>query len=107
MGGSIFARVFQSSNLVTVGVLDLTGSENGLWSEQCQKGKAQMATVRILLDNPESWRVDAAILGSNEDRFTPHDSKLVDHRQGRALEVELPLVDGWAVIRVTPKDDLA
>jgi dextranase len=107
VGGSIFARVFQGSNLVTVGVLDLTGSENGLWSEQSQNGVAQMATVRVLLDDPESWRVDAAILGLNEDRFTPHDSKLVEHRQGRALEVELPLIDGWAVIRMTLGNDLA
>lgn len=104
-GGSLFARVFHDENLVTVGVLDLSGSDNGLWSEQSGRGEVEMATIRVLLANPESWRVEAAILGVNADRFTPHESTLVDHRQGRALEVKLPLVDGWSVVRVTPKND--
>ncbi len=107
LGGKIFARVFQSTDLVTVGVLDLTGSDGGLWSESSRKGEAEMVTTRVLLDNPEQWDVDAAILGSNDDRFTPRESTVVDHRQGRALEVELPLAGGWAVIRMTPKHDRA
>lgn len=106
-GGSVFARVFHDTNLVTVGVLDLTGSDNGLWSEPCRKGEVERVVIRVLLDHPEEWRVDAAILGMNRDRFTPLESTLVDHRQGRALEVEVPLEDGWAVIRMTPRDDLA
>jgi dextranase len=106
VGGGVFARVFQANDLVTVGVLDLTGSDNGLWAEQSRRGEVRVATVRVLLDKPEKWRVDAAVLGSNGDRFAPISSMMVEHRQGRALEIELPLVDGWSVVRVTPKNDV-
>lgn len=105
VGGFLFARVFHDTDLVTVGVLDLTGSENGLWSESSRRGEVRFATVHVLVDDPEGWCVDAAILGMDGDRFTPHDVKVIDHRQGRALQVELPLVDGWAVIRMTPRNE--
>ena len=103
VGGAIFTRVCHGSGVVTVGVLDLTGSERGLWSEQSGPGKAESVTVRILLDCPENWRVDVATVGVRGDKFTPLHSTVVTHRQGRALEAEVALADGWAIVRAVPK----
>jgi dextranase len=102
-GGSVFARVVHGVNVVTVGVLDLTGSEKGLWSEQSSPGQARAVTVRVLLENPENWRADTAVLGVDGDRFSSRDARVVEHRQGRALEMEVPLGEGWAVVRLTAK----
>jgi hypothetical protein len=55
--------------------------------------------VRVLVDDPMYWRVEAAVLGASDERFSQILSREVPHRQGRALEVELPLVDGWSVLR--------
>jgi dextranase len=100
VGGTLFARVVHAEGLVTVGVLDLTGSENGRWSEPTQRGGVTSVTVRVLLDHPGSWKTAAAVLGAPSDRFAQISSTEVAHRQGRALEVELPLVSGWSVLRL-------
>jgi dextranase len=101
VGGALFARVVHSEGRVTVGLVDLTGSENGRWSEPTPKGSLSSATVRVLLDHPQRWRADAAVLGAGGDRFAPLPAREVPHRQGRALEVDLPLVGGWSVLRMT------
>jgi hypothetical protein len=101
MGGSVFARVVHGEDVISVGVIDLTGSENAKWSESTPAGMLDQVTVRVLLDNPESWRADAAVLGAQNGRFAPIASAVVSHRQGRALEVELPLVEGWSVLRLS------
>jgi dextranase len=100
VGGALFARVVHAEGLVTVGVVDLTGSTNGRWSEPTERGSVSSATVRVLLDHPESWETSAAVLGAHDDRFAPVYAKEVPHRQGRALEVELPIVSGWSVLRL-------
>jgi dextranase len=100
LGGAIFARVVQSKGLIAVGVIDLTGSANGRWSEPTEKGNILSVTVRILLDDLTGWCVEAAVLGAQDERFTSIHSSEVSHRQGRALEVELPLVGGWSVLRL-------
>ncbi len=100
LGGAVFARVIQSPDRVTVGVVDLTGSANGKWSEPTQKGTVSSVTLRVLLDNPERWHADAAVLGADDGRFTPLATRVVQHRFGPALEVRLPLVEGWSVLRV-------
>jgi hypothetical protein len=100
VGGSVFARVVHGQDLIGIGVVDLTGSENAKWSELTAAGKLSKVTVRVLLDRPESWRADAAVLGTLGGRFSPINSVVVSHRQGRALEVEIPLVEGWSVLRL-------
>lgn len=100
LGESIFARVVQAEGLVTVGVLDLTGSPNGRWSEPTEKGEVSRVMIRVLVADPAKWDVEAAVLGAPEERFRSIRSREVPHRQGRALEVELPLVDGWSVLRL-------
>ncbi len=104
VGGSVFARVFHAKGRVTVGVVDLTGSENGRWSEPTAKGSVSSVVIRVLLDHPEDWQVTAAVLGDQGDRFAPIPGKEVAHRQGRAVEVELPLVSGWSVLRLQMRE---
>jgi dextranase len=100
LGGTLFARVAHTESSVVVGIVDLTGSEHGSWSECTAPGRVRRATVTVLVDHTDAWRCDAAILGRAEGRFTEIASHPVGHRQGRALQVELPLVDGWSVLRV-------
>lgn len=100
VGGALFARVVHAEGLITVGVVDLTGSANGRWSELTDKGSVSSATVRVLLDRPDRWETSVAVLGANDDRFTRAIAKEVPHRQGRALEVELPLASGWSILRL-------
>lgn len=100
VGGAIFARVVHAEGLVSVGVLDLTGSSHGRWSEPTERGGVSSVTVRVLLDHPDSWQASAAVLGARGDRFAPILCKEVPHRQGRALEAELPIVSGWSVLRL-------
>lgn len=100
VGGSVFARVTHGEGYIAVGVLDLTGSANGRWTEPTSRGAVSSVTAKILVDHPGDWHVEVAVLGSHDDRFTPMASIEVDHRQGRALQVELPLVDGWSVLRL-------
>jgi dextranase len=104
-GASVFARVNSGPDLVTVGVLDLTGSENGKWSEPTRRGTVTNVTVRILLDNPSAWTTSAAVLGARDEHFVPVHSVVVAHRQGRALEVSLPVMSGWSVLRVRRGDE--
>ena len=53
VGGALFARVVHAEGRVTVGVVDLTGSQTGRWSEPTEKGSASSVTLRVLLDHPE------------------------------------------------------
>ena len=55
---------------------------------------------KVLLDHPDRWQASAAVLGAYGDRFASVYAKEVSHRQGRALEVELPIVSGWSILRL-------
>jgi hypothetical protein len=100
LGGCVFARVVMLDDIIGVSVVDLTGSENAKWSEPATRGRIEVVTVDVLVDTAQRWRVEAAILGENGGRFSVVDSEDVAHRQGRALRVRLPLVDGWSVLRL-------
>jgi dextranase len=104
IGGALFARVNSAPDLVTVGVLDLTGSENGKWSEPTTVGGINNVTVRVLVDDPDRWTSSAAVLGARDEHFVAIQSSVVAHRQGRALEVTLPLISGWSVLRLSRGD---
>jgi dextranase len=104
IGGSLFARVVHAPECVTVGLIDLTGSTDGMWSESSAAGSLTQATVRVLVDRPENWRAAAAVLGAADEHFAALASRVVSHRQGRALEVDVPLVGGWSVLRLTNRD---
>ncbi len=100
VAGSLFARVVHATDIVTVGVLDLTGSEHGEWSEPTAHGSVSDVTIRVLVDHPDEWSSSTAVLGAGNEHFVSVPPVVVAHRQGRALEVALPLVKGWSVLRL-------
>lgn len=101
IGQSVFARVVHGKDYIAVGIIDLTGSEHGRWSEPTRKGTIRSVTVRVHVGHPDQWRCDAAVLGASDDGFAPVPAREVSHRWGRALEVQVPLVAGWSILRVS------
>ena len=101
LGGGVFARVVRTDDCIAVGVVDLTGSPNGSWSEPTAVGRCQSVRARVLLDEPASWKADVAVLGRSGDRFTPVPFTVVEHREGHAAQLEVPLGLGWSVLRMT------
>ena len=101
LGGTVFAWVVRTDDCIAVGIVDLTGSVNGSWSEPTAPGRCQSVRARVLLDEPESWSADIAVLGRSGDRFTRVPFTVVEHREGRAAELEVPLGSGWSVLRMT------
>ncbi|MGA3218498.1 MAG: glycoside hydrolase family 66 protein [Acidimicrobiales bacterium] len=101
VGGALFARVVRSEDCVAVGVLDLTGSAHGSWSEPTAPGRCRSVRARLLLQAPEHWDAAVATLGRAGDRFVPVPVTEAEHREGRAVEVEVPLEAGWSVLRMT------
>lgn len=81
-------------------MLDLSGSAHGSWSEPCAEGSCRSVTVRVLVQDLDQWTVAAAVLGRGEDRFARIGYSVVDHREGRAIEVQLPVQSGWSVLRL-------
>lgn len=59
--------------------------------------------MRILRDRPERWEAAGAVLGHRDGRFVPLGARTVEHREGLALEVELPVVSGWSILRLVPR----
>ena len=100
-GNGVLARVVHAHGRVSVGVLDLTGSARGRWDEPTSPGRLRSVTVRILTGRPEQWSAAAAVLGAEDEHFVGRPSKVVPHRWGRAIEVELPVVEGWSVLRLS------
>lgn len=100
VGGAAFARVVHGEGWLAVSVLDLTGSQDGRWTEPTQAGSLSSVSLRILLDHPDNWIAEAAVLGANGDRFMPIGTREISHRQGRAVYLGLPLVSGWSVLRL-------
>ena len=103
VGGALFVRVVRSSGLVSVGVIDLTGSANGSWSEPTLPGRCMAARIRVLLESPGEWEAAVASLGSGRGRFVRTPFTVVSHREGLAAEVEVPMASGWSVLRLTRK----
>jgi dextranase len=100
-GGTVFGRVVRSDDCIAVGIVDLSGSVNGSWSEPTAVGRCQSVRARVLLDEPERWHADVAVLGRSGDRFTAVSFSVVEHREGHAAELEVPLGSGWSVLRIT------
>ncbi len=100
VGGALFARVVRADDCVAVAVVDLSGSGHGLWSEPTEPGTCRSVRVRVLLPGPDRWEASAAVLGMGGDRFRPMPFTVVEHREGRAVQVELPIRSGWSVLRL-------
>jgi len=104
-GGALPARVVRSADYVAVGVVDLTGSQHGRWSEPTSAGRCRSVQVRALVPEPERWSAAAAVLGRAADRFAPLPMNVIEHREGRAVEVKVPVVAGWSVLRLLRRRD--
>lgn len=96
----LFVRVARHDDWVAVSLVDLTGSASGSWSAPTAAGSLSVAKVQLLVPRPDDWAAEAAVLGAGADRFAPLDARIVPHREGRAVEVDVPLVDGWSVLRL-------
>ncbi|HXW81564.1 MAG TPA: glycoside hydrolase family 66 protein [Acidimicrobiales bacterium] len=101
VGGALFARVVHGPDRLAVGVVDLSGSSHGLWSVPTGEGRCRSVRVRALVDEPgEGWDASAAVVGRAGGRFVPLHFTVVEHRQGRAVQVDLPVDAGWSVLRL-------
>lgn len=101
VGGALFARVARSERCVSVGIVDLSGSQEGRWSEGTLPGRCNEASAKVLLGHPKDWQAAVAVLGRNSGRFVPVPYDVVGHREGLAAEVRVPIVAGWSVLRFT------
>ncbi len=104
-GGAVCARVVRHRDCVAVSVLDLTGSQSGSWQEPTRPGRCRRVTITVLLDQPGRWVAAAAVLGQDGDRFGPVPVTQRPHREGTAIEIEVPVADGWSVLRLTRAGD--
>ncbi len=100
VGRSLFTRVLRGTDTIAVSMLDLSGSSDGSWSEGTAAGTCTRARVTALVQEPERWRASAAVLGKGDGRFAPIPLQTAGHREGRALIAEVPIVDGWSVLRL-------
>lgn len=100
IGQAVFGRVVRADDWIAVAIVDLSGSANGRWSEPTSPGRCRAVVGRLLLDRPELWSAEVAVLGQDGDHFVPVPLKVVDHREGLAAQVEVPVVAGWSVLRM-------
>lgn len=104
VGGALFTRVVRAAQTIVVSMIDLSGSRDGSWSEGTAPGICDAATVTALVDQPERWRASVAVHGRDEGRFAPVELGVGRHREGRAITCEVPIVDGWSVLRMENKE---
>ena len=100
LGGSLFVRVRRGPEGVVVGLLDLSGSRHGSWSEPSEAGVPRVVEVSVLVERPEKWSAQAAILGLGESRFEVIDTEIGQMREGRSVVCRLAIAEGWSVLRL-------
>lgn len=101
VGGGLFGRVVHSDDAYAISLLDLTGSADGSWGSPTEPGTCREATITLLVDAPEQWSVEAAVLGDNSGRFHAIGHRERPHREGRAMEIHVPVISGWTVVRAS------
>jgi dextranase len=100
IGGSLYARVRRSQDSVVVSLIDLSGSHDGSWLSGTPRGDCDGANITVLVDMPEQWDVEAAVLGVDGGRFSTVTNSIVAHREGRAIACAVPIIDGWSIVRL-------
>jgi dextranase len=100
VGGVLFARVVHHGDTTIVSLLDLTGSSDGSWASPTLPGSCRQVTITMLVNTPELCSVEAAVLGIGGGRFHPVSHVETAHREGRAIQIDVPLIAGWSVVRV-------
>lgn len=101
VGGALFARVFRSDDVVVVSLLDLTGSTDGSWSQGTAPGTCTLADVSVLVELPDQWHAEVALLGRDEGRFAPVELGETLLREGKGRTCSVPVNGGWSVLRLT------
>jgi dextranase len=104
VGGALFTRIVRDANTIVVSLIDLSGSSNGSWLEGTAAGGCKTAAVAVLVEQPERWRACVAVLGRDAGRFVPVELEEASHREGRAVNCEVPIVDGWSVLRLESRE---
>lgn len=99
-GGVLFTRVRHTPDSIVVSMLDLSGSRDGSWSAGSRAGTCSSAVVTALVERPERWSAHTAVLGQDGDRFTSVPLSEGTHREGRAVICNVPIADGWSVLRL-------
>jgi dextranase len=99
-GGTMFVRVRRGDGLIAVSLLDLTGSAGGSWTEGAGPGRCEYARVSVLVDEPQRWRADVALVDREGGRFHPVRLAEVAQREGRGVSCTVPVSGGWAVLRL-------
>ena len=97
--GSLFVRVVRSGTTTAVSCIDLSGSVNGSWGESTAAPKFRDARIQLLVADPGRCRAEVAVLGSEGGRFRGSELAPASHLEGRAVELRLPIVEGWSVAR--------
>jgi dextranase len=100
VGGVLFTRVVRDGHTIVVSMIDLSGSRDGSWSEATARGTCSAATVAALVEQPGRWRACVAALGRDGGRFAPVELEVGSHREGRVVTCDVPIVDGWSVLRL-------
>jgi dextranase len=100
VGGALFTRVVRDADTIVVSLIDLSGSRDGSWSQGTAPGVCDVAGVTALVEQPERWCASVAALGRDGGRFAPVELAVGSHREGRAVTCEVPIVDGWSVLRL-------
>ena len=98
-GGTLFARIVRTGTTTTISCIDLTGSATGAWGEPAAKGRVGEACIRLLVTSARRCRAEVAVLGVGHGRFEKAQLVASDHLEGRAVELRLPIVEGWSVAR--------
>jgi len=99
LGESLAADRASPAEEVRADVADLTASAAGSLETGTDEGTCREASVELLVEQPESWRADAAVLGAADDRFRAARLTPKEHREGAAVAATVPVVSGWTVVR--------
>jgi dextranase len=99
VGGALFTRVRRDHHRVAVSVLDLRGSADGSWSSGTEPGEGDELEVIVVVERPERWHAEVAVLGKEGGRFVPVPTESREMREGNGLVCRVPLVTGWSVVR--------
>jgi dextranase len=97
--GTLFVRVVRTDATIAVSCVDLSGSANGSWCEPTAPPKLREARLRVLVTEPARCRAEVAVLGTSGGWFQETELTPANHLEGRAVEVRLPIVEGWSVAR--------
>jgi hypothetical protein len=99
VGGTLFTRVRRGDHRIAVSILDLRGSRDGSWSSGTAPGVRDEVVVTVVVEHPERWRAEVAVLGIDGGRFTSLEIESCVMREGRGLRCRVPMEEGWSVVR--------